>query len=138
MGILLRAKLKTMPVMDFEDIGRELWASAGLSSDHTNKIVADHRLEMSEYLRGEFNCVKDAEAYALNEGRWYERLEMVWKWERMDPYLLLYTNNAGGIALGVQFAPMQYIVRTDESTWKAYKVPEALQDFYNDQLQTGG
>jgi hypothetical protein len=63
MGLTRRIRLAMMPVMDFEQAGRALWTSVGLSAEKVEQIVSDRELEISKYRKGEFRSVTEADSY---------------------------------------------------------------------------
>ena len=52
----------------------------------------------------------------------------------MGLYLCFFPNTAGGVVLGIQFAPTEYIVRTGQSSWRACEIPEEISDLIDDQM----
>jgi len=127
MGFFLRAKLRMLPVMDFEKIGRDLWSSMGLSSSKVDKILKDHEVDMRRYLKKECHSLDEIDSYAalrIDTMRHYG----AGKWKRVGPYLCFFFVIPASVVLGIVFAPKEYIVRTGPSSWRAYEMPKEICD----------
>lgn len=131
MGFFLRSKLRMLPVMDFEKVGRDLWSSMGLSNSIVDKILEDHESDVRRYLLKECHSLDEIDSYAAFE---QNIISLPAAWKRVGPYLCYFVVLPGSAILGIQFAPRKYIVRTGPSSWQAYEIPEEIRELIDDQI----
>lgn len=129
MGLFLRMKLKSLPIMDFDEIRTHLLSSAGFSIDSIDRIKED----VAKYLLQEFNSLDQVESY-VNEAKRESGFGIYSTWKRVGSYLLKFSDCKAGITLGIPVAPSEYIARTGESIWQAYKIPKKIQKMLEAQL----
>jgi hypothetical protein len=129
MGWINRLKLKSLPIMDFDEIRTHLLSSAGFSTDGIDGIKED----VEKHLLQEFNSLDQVESY-VNEAKSTSGFGFYSIWKKIGPYLLKFSDCESGIKLGMPVAPSEYIVRTGKSIWRAYKIPREIQKMIETQL----
>jgi hypothetical protein len=92
---------------------------------------------MSKYRKGEFHSATEADSY-MNQIEQSWRQEYYAAWKRIGPYFYFFWWMSASIALGTYESPTQYIMRTGDSIWQAFEIPEEIRKTMYNQLNRRG
>lgn len=120
MGLFMRLKLETLPIVHIDNMGEAVLAlaSVGVEPQVLKRIKADHKTQLRKYFK-DYRSLAEIDAYAIEKKRVGRFAGVYVAWKRVGPYLVLFGSIGVGVRLGFPASPYVSIIRTGPSTWRA-------------------